>query len=200
MSVIRAFIAADLPEDLRHALDRVMRHLKSELKGVPIRWVPPENIHLTLKFLGEVSQRNLPFLIELLQGEVADQRPFEFGVGGLGAFPDVRRPRVIWVGVKGPKELHDLHHAVENAMEKIGYARETRPFEPHLTLGRVSRNASPEEVRRVSEVLRAVQVGFLGSALVEEVYLYRSDLRPTGAVYTRLATAPLRRTNSPAVA
>lgn len=200
MSVIRAFIAADLPEDLRHALDRVMRHLKSELKGVPIRWVPPENIHLTLKFLGEVSQRNLPFLIELLQGEVADQRPFEFGVGGLGAFPDIRRPRVIWVGVKGPKELHDLHHAVENAMEKIGYARETRPFEPHLTLGRVSRNASPEEVRRVSEVLRAVQVGFLGSALVEEVYLYRSDLRPTGAVYTRLATAPLRRTNSPAVA
>ncbi len=200
MSVIRAFIAADLPEDLRHALERVTRHLKGELKGIPIRWVPPENIHLTLKFLGEVSQRNLPFLVELLQGEVADQRPFEFGVGGLGAFPDIRRPRVIWVGVKGPKELHDLHHAVENAMEKIGYARESRPFEPHLTLGRISRNATPEEVRRVSEVLRAVQVGFLGSALVEEIYLYRSDLKPTGAVYTRLAAAPLRRTNSPAVA
>lgn len=200
MSVIRAFIAADLPEDLRHALARVTQHLKSELKGVPIRWVPPENIHLTLKFLGEVSQRNLPFLIELLQGGVADQRPFEFGVGGLGAFPDIRRPRVLWVGVKGPKELHDLHHAVESAMEKIGYAREARPFEPHLTLGRVSRNASPEEVRRVSETLRAVQVGFLGSALVEEIYLYRSDLRPTGAVYTRLAAAPLRRTDSPAVA
>ena len=200
MSVIRAFIAADLPDEIRRELAKLIQHLKGELSGVPIRWVPPENIHLTLKFLGEVSQRNLPLLTELLKGEVADQRPFEFGVGGLNAFPDLRRPRVIWVGVKGPKELNDLHHAVESAVEKLGYAREPRPFEPHLTLGRVSRNASPEAVRRVSEVLRKTQVGFLGSALVEEIYLYRSDLRPSGAVYTRLATAHLRRSDSPAIA
>ncbi len=199
MSVIRAFIAADLPDEIRRELGKVIRHLKTELPQVPIRWVPPENIHLTLKFLGEVSQRNLPLLTELLKSEVADQRPFEFGVGGLNAFPDLRRPRVIWVGIKGPKELNDLHYAVETAMEKLGYAREMRPFEPHLTLGRVSRNATPEEVRRVSEALRRTQVGFLGSALVEEVYLYRSDLRPSGAVYTRLAVAPLRRDDSPAI-
>ncbi len=199
MSVIRAFIAADLPNDIREELSKVIRHLQHELRDVPIRWVPPQNIHLTLKFLGEVSQRNLPLLIELLQSEVAHHRPFEFGVGGLSAFPDVRRPRVIWVGVKGPKELHDLHYAVESATAKLGYARESRPFEPHLTLGRVSRNATPYKVRLVSEVLRRIQVGFLGSALVEEIYLYRSDLRPTGAVYTRLATAPLRRDESPAI-
>lgn len=200
MSVIRAFIAADLPNEIREALAKVIRHLQHELGAVPIRWVPPQNIHLTLKFLGEVSERNLPLLIELLQSEVADQRPFEFGVGGINAFPDIRRPRVIWVGVKGPKELNDLHYAVESAMAKLGYARETRPFEPHLTLGRVSRNANPHEIRLVSETLRRMKVGFLGSALVEEVYLYRSDLKPTGAVYTRLATAPLRRDESPAIA
>ncbi len=186
MGVVRAFIAVDLPPDLRQALGRVSRHLQEQLAGVPVRWVPPENIHLTLKFLG-----NLPLLQEMLRGEVADRRPFEFGVGGLGAFPDLKQPRVIWVGVKGPDELEALHYVVEVAMERLGYAREGRPFTPHLTLGRVSRNASPREIRQVSEVLRKTKVGFLGSARVEEVHLYRSDLRPTGAVYTRLFTAPL---------
>lgn len=199
MSVVRAFIAVDLPDDLRQALGRVSRHLQEELKGVPIRWVPPENIHLTLKFLGEVSTRNLPLLQEMLRGEVADRRPFEFGVGELGAFPDLKQPRVIWVGVKGPDELDALHYVIETAMERLGYARESRPFTPHLTLGRLSRNAGPQDIRRVSEVLRKTKVGFLGSARVEEVHLYRSDLYPTGAVYTRLFTAPLAG-EAPAVA
>ena len=105
MSVIRAFIAIDLPDEIRQHLSRVSHKLQQQLRPYPIRWVPPQNIHLTLKFLGDVSEHNLRMLTHLLAGEVETHRPFEFGVGTLGAFPDLRRPRVIWIGIEAPDEL-----------------------------------------------------------------------------------------------
>jgi len=194
MSVIRAFIAIELPAEVQQRLDQVMRQLRQRLQALPgnaVRWAPAENIHLTLKFLGDVSLSNLVLLKEMLLAEVKEQPPFEFSVGGLGAFPSVSRPRVVWVGIQAPPEMHAVQSGIEIIMEKLGYTREERPFSPHLTLGRVSRNVTNLEARQIGEALQATKVGFLGVVSVQDVRLFRSDLKPSGSVYTSLLSAPL---------
>lgn len=192
MAVIRAFIAIDLSPEIIQRLEDVAGQLKQRLSGVQIRWVPVENIHLTLKFLGDVSLANLEVLKKILLTEASNHSPFEMSVGELGAFPSLRRPRVIWVGVSAQPELNALQYGIESETARLGYQRENRDFSPHLTLGRVSRNAPSQEARQIGEVLDKFKVGFLGATHVREVYLYRSDLQPGGAVYTRLMTAPLQ--------
>jgi 2'-5' RNA ligase len=191
MSVIRAFIAIELTAEIQNRLDEVTTAFKKQLNGVPVRWVPAGNIHLTLKFLGDVSVANVKILCDILKTEVAGHRPFEDSVGGAGAFPNNRRPRVIWVGVEAPSELTMVQSGVDAAMERLGYAREDRPFSPHLTVGRISRNANSDDTRLISKVLETCRVGFLGAACVQEICLFRSDLQPTGAVYTRIFDAVL---------
>lgn len=192
MSVIRAFIAIDLPIEIQQKLEQVSSQLKGRLGGVPIRWVPVGNIHLTLKFLGDVSLANLEVLQKILQAEAARYAPFEASVGDLGAFPSTRRPRVIWVRVDAPAELGQLQRGLEESIGRLGYTPEERGFSPHLTLGRVSRNAKNAEVLRISQVLEGTQVGILGTMQVMSLHLYRSDLQPSGAVYTCLYTANLK--------
>jgi 2'-5' RNA ligase len=191
MSVIRAFIAIDLAAEIRKRLDQVSSELRQRLRDVPVRWVAVENIHLTLKFLGDVSLANLEVLKKILQSEASGHSPFEISVGDLGAFPSTHRPRVIWVRVQSPAELNSVQHSIEVETNRLGYATEDRPFSPHLTLGRVSRNATAGEVRRIGDVLDSYKVGFLGAMQVRTVHLYRSDLRPGGAVYTCLFSASL---------
>lgn len=191
MSVIRAFIAIELSDEIHQRLDEVIARYKKQLPEVPIRWVPAQNIHLTLRFLGEVSLTNLDLLTSLLQKEIAAHHPFEISVGGSGAFPTPRRARVLWVGVEAPPELAAVQSGIESAVERLGYASEDRPFSPHLTLGRVSRNAGTQDLRQISQVLETIKVSFLGAVCVRQVQLFRSDLKPTGAVYTRVFTAPL---------
>lgn len=192
MSVIRAFIAIDLTPAILQHLEQVSVQLKKRLEGVPVRWVPVDNIHLTLKFLGDVSLANVDMLKKILQTEVEGHHAFEISVGGLGAFPSLHRPRVVWVGVEAPTELTAVQNGIESAMARLGYAREERPFSAHLTLGRVSRNAMGRDERLIGEAIEAIKLGFLGVARVNEVHLYKSDLLPNGAVYTRLFTASLK--------
>lgn len=191
MSVVRAFIAIDLSPQIHKRLDTVAGELKQRLEGVPIRWVPVENVHLTLKFLGDVSLTNLEILKKILRSEASNHLPFEISIGQLGAFPSKRRPRVIWVGVEAPQELMDLQRAIESETTRLGYARDRREFSPHLTLGRISRNANSADLRQISQVLKNYEVGFLGATRVKEVHLFRSDLQPGGAVYTSLLHVPL---------
>lgn len=191
MSVIRAFIAISLSPEIYQQLDQVLVGLKNKLPGGSIRWVPAKNIHLTMKFLGDVSVSSQELLTKVLQSEVSRHPPFEISVGELGVFPSLHRPHVVWIGVEAPSELAALQHGVEAEMARLGYAPEDRPFSAHLTLGRVARNASPEETRLISDVLGNYKVGFLGAFRVQSVHLYRSDLQPGGSVYTRLFTAAL---------
>jgi len=192
MSVIRAFIAIEMPSEIQASLDNVSANLAAELAGIPIRWIPAKNIHLTIKFLGDVSISNIELLKEILSAEADLHTAFEISVGDLGAFPSQSRPRVLWVAVQAPPALLSIRSGLEKETARIGYAREKRPFSPHLTLGRVSRNANSREVRKVWEVLSSHTVGFLGAARVQDLHLFRSDLKPGGAVYTKLFSAHLK--------
>lgn len=191
MSIVRAFIAVDLPSDLQARLAQVGQDLNAEMGDMPIRWVSAGHMHLTLKFLGDVSLNNLEVVTDILRSEAAARDEMVISLGGMGAYPKPRQPRVIWVGVEAPDELKTLQRGIDRLTARVGYARETREFSPHITLGRVSRNASPGDVRQIGAVLCAKKVGFLGVARVTAVQLYRSDLQAGGAVYTRLFSAPL---------
>ncbi len=158
-----------------------------------VRWVPPQNIHLTLKFLGNVSPNNLNTLTQMLRQEALRHSPMQFSVGGLGAFPSKQRPRVIWVGVHAPPALMDLQRCVDQETAVLGYPVEEREYSPHLTLGRVSQNVTALELRQIADALFDTHVGDLGVVRVTEIRLYRSDLQPGGSVYTPLFTAPLKR-------
>jgi len=173
-------------------LRQILTQLNEQMGDVPVRWVAAENIHLTLKFLGDVSTNNIQVLTELLEAETANQKPMVISVGGVGAFPKIRSPRVIWVGVEAPQELVALQRQIDSHTARIGYARDRRPFSPHLTLGRVSRNATPQDVRKIGDVLASQKIGYLGVARMRAVHLYRSDLKPSGAEYTKLFTASFK--------
>jgi RNA 2',3'-cyclic 3'-phosphodiesterase len=189
MSTIRAFIAIDLTPAIHSSLRAISQQLSRETHAV--RWVAPESIHLTLKFLGEIDCAGLPALQEALVKEAAKYAPFELHVGGLGAFPSLRRPRAIWVGVQAPPDLAAVQAGIETATRTLGYSTEGRPFSPHLTLGRVSQHATPGELTRLSDLLAITKVGEPGAARVEAITLFKSDLRPSGAVYTVLVQANL---------
>lgn len=191
MSVVRSFIAIELPETLFEPMRKASNDLQEILAGQPVRWVPVENIHLTLKFLGDVSERNIPMITEILEAEAANHCTFEISVGGFGVFPNFSRPRVIWVGVQGPDELSNLQRRIDLETTRLGYAPGQRDFSPHLTFGRISRNASPKQVRQASDLLRKHQLGFLGAARITKVNLFKSVLGPNGAVYSKMAVANL---------
>jgi 2'-5' RNA ligase len=148
-------------------------------------------MHLTLKFLGEVSTANIQALARMLQSEAARYAPFDFTISALGAFPNARRPRVIWVGADVPAALLALQKAIEAETRLLGYPGEERPFSPHLTLGRITQNAHPDEVAQVARALGEMKVGQVGTVHADKVHLFKSDLRPTGAIYTSLHNFPL---------
>jgi len=191
MNAIRAFIAIDFSEDIQEKLDFLVSQLKTRLVDVPVRWIPARNIHLTLKFLGEVSTANLDILYSIIQNESERLSGFEMSIGNLGAFPSTHRPRVIWVGIESQPELFTLQRGVEIETSRLGYARDKRPFSPHLTIGRVSRNARTSHFQQLDHILSNCKVGFIGATRVQSVHLYQSDLRREGPIYTRLYSANL---------
>jgi len=191
MAEIRAFIAVSLPPVLQSQLDLISRQLQEMLPAVPIRWVPVKNIHLTLKFLGNIPEQTLGALKESLKAEASRHPSFEFGLGMPGAFPSINRPRVIWVGVTAVEELKELARGIETQTKSLGFPNEERPFSPHLTLGRVGGQATKGDTRLVADAVQSLKTEAAGTTRVTEIHLYRSDLNPGGAVYTRLYSASL---------
>jgi 2'-5' RNA ligase len=191
VDVIRSFIAVDLPPSVLEALGQISIQLQAKLPGSAVRWVDFQKMHLTLKFLGDISAENIGMVEKILLTECSKWPAMELGIGGIGAFPKMRHPRVIWAGVEAPPDLFDLRRGIEDGVARLGYNYDKYDFTPHLTLGRISRKASAREVREVGGVLHESQVGFIGVARIEAVHLYRSDLSPEGARYTCLFSAPL---------
>lgn len=197
MTTIRTFIAIELPDWLRDRLAEIQDQLEAEGPPRVMRWVRPESIHLTLKFLGGTPLEQIPDIEAALARAAATVAPFQFDVERLGCFPDTRRPNNVWVGVSEPSgALNRLQRAVEAQISPLGYPPENRPFRPHLTLGRASRHARPSELRHFGEFILRRPLDSYGTVEVGGISLMKSDLRPDGAVYTRLAYAPLSETGA----
>ncbi len=192
MSMLRAFIAVEIPSEIQQKIHRETAHLRKGIDSL-VRWVAPQNMHLTLKFLGDVSPNSLEFIKQMLRTEAENVSCFDLHLAGLGAFPNLKRPRVLYVGIQAPAALDALARGIESASRKLGYEPEERPFSAHLTLGRVRQNANAEEQQQIRRAIEGTQVDLLGTARVDSVHLYKSDLNPGGSVYTRLYSAPLKK-------
>jgi len=189
--MVRAFVAIHIPRAVREAIGQSVAGLQRAVSSATVRWVALENIHLTLRFLGDVPPSNLGMLEQMLATEAARHPAFELQAGTLGVFPSIQHPRVIWVGLDAPPALSALRRGVEAAIERLGYPPEGRPFSPHLTVGRVQDHAASAELNSLRAALEGIQVGALGSVGVDNLHLMKSDLRPGGSVYSTLFTAPL---------
>jgi len=188
--VLRCFIAIELPEALKAALHEAAAPLRAAAPG--IKWVRPDSLHLTLKFLGSTPEERVGAIGSALSEVAARHRHFEVRLSGAGAFPSLRAPRVVWLGVSigGGGELAPMVSDIEAAMEPLGYPRETRPYSAHLTLGR-ARDLRPVEARKLAEAMEAMKDKVLGGFESREISLMSSELSPGGARYKALHKAPL---------
>jgi len=186
-AAIRAFIALKLPEQLTSLLNSTQQKLMGY--GFKIRWVRPENIHLTIKFLGDIQLSDIDRISAVLSESARNFQPFSFYAKGLGVFPGIRRPRVIWVGLAGEvDQIIGFQRHIDQSLSAIGYPKEKRPFQGHLTLGRFK---GAVHSGKLAEALNH-QSGFVSDTVtIESVILFKSDLKPSGAVYSELASIPL---------
>jgi len=188
----RTFIALELSQELKAELGRLQERLREQMPPRSVRWVQLDGIHLTLKFLGDTPLARVEEVKSALARVAAGSEPFSFSVGGLGCFPNTRQPRVVWVGVQEPTgALTHLQRTVEAHIAPLGFPTEQRPFSPHLTLGRVRKEASRSEVQQIGQVVTASPVGPLGQMAATGISYIKSDLQPSGAVYTTLFEARL---------
>jgi len=184
---MRLFVAVNLPPPLRREIWLVTEALR--VADLPMKWVPADNLHLTLKFLGEAPPTRRPEIEAAVTAAVRGARPFTLGVGGFGAFPAVERPRVIWVGCEGIPALELLQHQVEVETERIGFPGEAHPFRPHVTLGRAKRGATPARFRRLDRLLGDLMLD--GEFAVQSLDLMESRGGPDGSVYHVVHSAAL---------
>lgn len=179
--MLRTFLAVELPGTIQKKIGEVQKDLKSS--GADVRWVSPGNIHLTLKFFGNIEESVIQNIVQSIEGPLQDTSPFCLKVQGMGAFPNLKNPRVIWIGLQEGKEgIISIQKQLERAFERIGFQPEDRPFHPHLTLGRVKSNRGKNELVRGMEGYKEE----FGNFQVEKVILFKSDLRPMGPIYTTL--------------
>lgn len=193
MSLLRAFVAIEIPPQLQDDIQNATADLQKKLGADLIRWVALRNVHLTLKFLGDVSPVNIDLIKQMLTREASQYQPFDMQVEGLGTFPNLRRARVLWVGLLAPPALASLQRGIETAAARLGYTAEERDFSAHLTIGRVRQNTSAADLLKIRTALEETKIGHLGHVLVDAIHLFKSDLQPTGSVYTKLFSASLRK-------
>jgi 2'-5' RNA ligase len=185
--VIRAFIAVDLDPQV---IDNIRLAIGQLKKLIPtIRWVPPKNFHLTLRFLGSIEETLIDSIGAVLSNELCPFPRLSINAKGLGVFPDLRRPRILWVGLEG-NALTTLAARVESALQPLGFAAEQRPFTPHLTIGRWRQfDRSP---KTVGEALASWRNREFGESAVDKIVLYQSVLKPEGRIYQTLAIVALK--------
>jgi RNA 2',3'-cyclic 3'-phosphodiesterase len=184
---MRLFIGINLPKKQRTRIHRAARVLREE--GIPIRWIDPDNFHITLKFLGEVRREQVEVVEDALTRVAATTRSFSTELAGFGAFPTIRRPRVIWLGVGANAELRCLKQDIEWTLGDVGFDAETRAFHPHVTLGWADRSGGAGAFRGLDTLMAELE--FAGDLKVRTLDLMRSHLSPEGARYSLLASARL---------
>lgn len=189
MQTIRTFIAIELSSPVQGELANLQNRLKTVLPPRTVRWVPVGNIHLTLHFLGDIPVSQTDRVINLLQTATAQIKPFSLQLTGLGCFPNLHRPRVIWTGVQGQTApLNKLYQTLGKSLKAIDFSPDNRPYSPHLTIGRVNKQLPTRQSRQLAEALQKIQpeIGNVDTTHVTAISLMQSQLKPTGAVYTCL--------------
>ncbi len=185
--MIRCFVAIEIDDAIRKELSSVIEELKPS--GTGIRWVRPENLHLTLKFLGEVSEERIPEIEEVLNRVAAQLEHFTLRVKGTGTFPEKKRPRVIWAGVESSGQLFQLQKAIEKALFELGFKEEEREFTGHITLGRVKEFSDQQRLLPILLRFKEKEFGIIN---VREFVLMKSELHPDGARYERIGVYMLK--------
>ena len=184
---IQTFIAVEIPDNVISGIRDLQQDLKAD--GVNIRWVRPENIHLTLKFLGDVQAADIDNISGVISGAVEEVPSISLQAKGVGVFPGVKRPRVLWVGLSGQLELLSrLQKALDANLKGIGFPQEKRPFKGHLTIGRVK---TKMDSKIFVDALMAFRSFESETFVADRIVLFKSELKPNGAVYTNLASATL---------
>jgi 2'-5' RNA ligase len=184
---MRTFIAIELPQPITLALGNVLETLKSF--NLNIRWMRPENIHLTLKFLGDTPPEAVDPISRILSESVRNYSPISLSAKGGGAFPGIKNPRVIWVGPSGQvPRLKTLQQTLAENLAALGFEKEKRTFKGHLTLGRIK---VPVDPVKLNAALNAIMDFETEPFLVDRIFLFQSDLKPNGPVYTKIASAAL---------
>ena len=183
---IRTFICFEIPDSIKSRINKLQETLRKI--DAQVSWSKPSNIHLTVKFLGNVESSRIERVSKALERSASGISPFEIEIGGVGCFPSPRSPRVLWVGVSTiPDQLRQLHANIDEQLEREGFERETRKFSPHLTLGRIR---APHNSAKVAEAL--ITTGFAAEAFIaNDLILMRSDLKPAGSIYTPQTVIPL---------
>jgi 2'-5' RNA ligase len=184
---MRLFVALNLPATERQRIHESTRRLREG--GFPVRWVEAAQIHLTVKFLGHVEDARAGEMERAVRGAARKARPFELRVGGVGAFPNLRNPRVVWIGVQAAPELNTLYEELEDRFAALGFERETRAFHPHLTLGRAKRGARAAKMRGLDAT--AAEVRYRSVVPVATLDLMESHVKRSGAEYEVRLAAPL---------
>jgi 2'-5' RNA ligase len=184
---IRAFLAIDPPEEILGEIGRIQGRLQRLIRG-ELRWVRPEAIHLTLKFFGDIPESAVKTIAAVVGKAVAGVVPFFLSIGGVGVFPDQRRPRVLWLGMNGDvPRLLGFQQGLESELGRVGFPAEERPFRPHLTLARIKSSRGLAGLERALE--KGEEYG-AGEFTASGIGLIRSELTPQGAVYTKLKWFP----------
>lgn len=183
MAQIRTFIAVRLSSEIRRSLAEAARRLATS--GADVKWVPEDNFHITLKFLGNVESLQMDAVVSACGSAVVGVSKFGVTLAGVGAFPKPSRPSVVWVGmVQGGDELARIAERIDSMLEPLGFPREARPFSPHITLGRVR---SPKSLDRLKEAIESLRDAPVGEFRVESIAVIKSELRPQGSFYSALA-------------
>lgn len=192
MEQVRCFIAIELPQEIKAGLSRLQAGLKPA-SLLPVKWVDPYSIHLTLKFLGNVNVDMTSQITEAMEEAAQGISPFHLEIKGLGVFPNLRRVQVIWVGVSGEVEkLLQLQKGIEANLARLGFAPELRAFTPHLTLARVRDQASPEERQRLGQLIASTKFEAGYTFNVNAISLMRSQLTREGAIYSQISSVKLK--------
>ncbi len=182
MKSIRAFIAINLPPPVKE----LASHIREQFRdcGRTIRWVDPKNVHLTIKFLGDIPKEKIESVGKAIEKAVENIQPFRMEIDGMGTFPNLRHPRVLWMGVKEPSEtLVQMETRISSNLATLGFEREKKKFSPHITLGRVRSN---EKKALISKLIQSLELPACPEINVKSVELFKSELKPTGAVHSVL--------------
>ena len=193
MEQVRSFIAIELPDELKLGLTQLEAQLKMS-KQPWVKWVDPYSIHLTLKFLGSIAVDRISEITGAMEEATQGTPPFSLEVKDLGVFPNLRRVQVVWVGMSGEVDkLSQLQQHLESNLARLGFAPETRPFTPHLTLARLRNRASLDERQRFGQLIATTRFEATYTIKVDAISLMRSQLTREGAIYSRISSVGLNK-------